>query len=606
MTTGSRRAAAMAALCILALSLGLASASFGQQISAKERDQQVRLAKDLAKADNYDGALRSLENLYEKLPEDGIVVRALFDLLVRADRYGRAEEVITRYLEGRSGDIKARSDLAALYFKTDRKDEGMTVLEGLIEMAPDEAWPYDIGLNVLVGSDLGEDALGLILQARQAMGDSTIFARDASRIHSGAGRHRQATREQLRSAIGRDRNAEAEAERIIAAANKEEARSGVISALEHAKDIEAFKPAVRRALWEVYLIAGDCAMALEELSGVVKEVESSWRYCPVLAGRAAGVGCYDECRQAYALAARYADDPGKVPVFLIGKGQCEVDAGLVEQALETYNRVAEKYPHSQWSAKAAVERATIYRSLGRLDEAAVEADRVIADDRAGDARYEAILFKADCLVEVGRLDEAFETYDLVGEAWKPGYAQEAFFNLGEVSFYRGDFEGAVSYYNVALRQFLDERRANDAVERLLLIKGARIGEAYAPDLNDLAQASLLRRQGNFEDAEAAFDRLTGGTGEIKVESLENLSEMYLEQGAFEEAIRTYKVIGESLDTRRSAAALEAAGDVYLSLGRTDEAVRTYEDVILRFPTSVAAGEARRKIELTRRQEQEGS
>ena len=579
-----RRVAAMTAVCLLAL--GLASTGLGQQVSAKARDQQVRLAKDLAKAGNYDGAVRSLENLYEKLPEDGIVVRALFDVLVRSDRHGRAEEVITRYLEGRSGDIKARADLAALYFKTDRKDEGMTVLAGVVEMAPDEAWPYDIGINVLIGSDLSEDALGLILQARQAMGDSTIFARDASRIHSGAGRHRQATREQLRSAIGRDRNAEAEAERIITMANKEEARPGVIAALEQAKDIEAFIPAVRRALWEVYLISGNCAMALEELSSVVKEVESSWRYCPVLARRAAEVGCYDECRGAYALAVRYAGDPGKVPVFLIGKGQCEVSAGLLEQALETYDRVAEKYPHSQWSAKAAV--------------------RVIADDRAGDARYEAILFKADCLVEVGRLDEAFETYDLVGEAWKPGYAQEAFFNLGEVSYYRGDFEGAVSYYNVALRQFLDERRANDAVERLLLLKGSRIGEAYVADLNDLAQASLLRRQGRFEDAEAAFDRLTAGTGEIKVESLENLSEMYLEQGAFEEAIRTYKVIGESLDTRRSAAALEAAGDVYLGLGQTEEAVRIYENVILRFPTSVAAGEARRKIELTRREEQEGS
>ena len=59
-------------------------------------------------------------------------------------------------------------------------------------------------------------------------------------------------------------------------------------------------------------------------------------------------------------------------------------------------------------------------------------------------------------------------------------------------------------------------------------------------------------------------------------------------------------IADSLDTRHSPAALEAAGDIYLDRGEAGEAIRTYEDVILRFPDSVAAGEARRKIEIAKR------
>jgi TolA-binding protein len=298
---------------------------------------------------------------------------------------------------------------------------------------------------------------------------------------------------------------------------------------------------------------------------------------------------------------RYATDKSKIPAFLTEQGECEVKGGLLEQALQTYDGIASRYPNSQWSAKAAVARAAIYRELGRLDLAAAEADRVIGEDHAGDAKYEAILFKADCLVDLGRLDDAFETYDLVEETWKPGHAQEAYFNMGEINFYEGDFGGAESYYNVTLRQFYDEPRANDAAERILLLKASKSGEAYAPELEDLAHAVLLKRQGKIGDAQVILDRLARGTGEIRVESLQNLSEMYLEQGAFERAAATYKVIGESLDTRRSPAALEAAGDIYLNLGRTDEAVKVYENVILRFPDSVAAGEARRKIELSRRQ-----
>lgn len=599
-TAGSRYAAAASILALGMLCLGLISPGFGQQTSAQDRDQQIRQAMDLTKAGNYDAALRILDDLYKRLPEDGLVVRALFDLLVEGGRYDRAEDVIRRYLSQREGDVKAKTDLAALYFKTDRREDGMALLRGIVEMAPEEPWPYDIGLNVLTGSKLDEEALTWISTARAAVGDSTLFARDAARIHSQAGRYARATREQLRAAIGSDKSTEVEAQRIIAMAGDDDARPGVIAGLLQVKGIDVFAPAVRRALWEVYLIDGDCQSALNELENVIAETKSAWHYCVALGRQALEAGCYDECHRAYALAARYATDKSKIPAFLMGQGECEVKGGLLEQALRTYDGIGSSYPNSQWSAKAAMARAGIYRQLGRLDQAAAEADRVIAEERAGDAKYEAILFKADCLVDIGRLDDAFETYDLVEDAWKPGHAQEAFFNMGEIRFYEGDFDGAESYYNVALRQFYDEPRANDAIERILLFKASKIGEVYVPELKDLAHAMLLRRQGKIEDARVIFDRLARGAGEIKVESLQNLSEMYLEQGAFERAAATYKVIGESLDTRRSPAALEAAGDIYLGLGRTDEAIRIYEDVILRFPDSVAAGEARRKIDYTKR------
>jgi TolA-binding protein len=80
-----------------------------------------------------------------------------------------------------------------------------------------------------------------------------------------------------------------------------------------------------------------------------------------------------------------------------------------------------------------------------------------------------------------------------------------------------------------------------------------------------------------------------------------LSEIKAGQGAFDEAIQTYKLVGDSIDTPAAASALEAVGDIYLTLGRIDDAVRAYEDVILKFPASVSAGEARRKIDLATRE-----
>ena len=88
--------------------------------------------------------------------------------------------------------------------------------------------------------------------------------------------------------------------------------------------------------------------------------------------------------------------------------------------------------------------------------------------------------------------------------------------------------------------------------------------------------------------------------------LKSLSEICIEEGDFSSAVKTYKLIGESLDTYFSPSALEAVGDIYHTLGETEQAISAYEDVILRFPDSVSAGEARRKIELVRRENSEDS
>ena len=91
--------------------------------------------------------------------------------------------------------------------------------------------------------------------------------------------------------------------------------------------------------------------------------------------------------------------------------------------------------------------------MGRLDEAIAEADKIITSRLVDESRNDAILFKGECLISAEQLESAFATYDLVETEWEAPYAQEAFFNMGEIRFYQAYFDDAVSYYNVALRQY---------------------------------------------------------------------------------------------------------------------------------------------------------
>jgi tetratricopeptide (TPR) repeat protein len=212
-----------------------------------------------------------------------------------------------------------------------------------------------------------------------------------------------------------------------------------------------------------------------------------------------------------------------------------------------------------------------------------------------------VLLKGDCLVVLGRFDEAKEVYDLVRPDWDDFQAQTAYYNLGEIAFYEHDFEAALSYFNVAMGEYPGEELANDAVERLILIRGSRSGEAYAAELGAFADAALLERRGKPEEAVPLL-RATGAAGpiELRTQSLKNLIRIYLTMYDYEKALEICKVAGDTVESHWSPVALETAADIYLLLGMPDEAVAAYEDVIVRYPDSVSAGEARRKLDSVRR------
>jgi tetratricopeptide (TPR) repeat protein len=597
----------MPVLTLASLMVIAAASVQAQNLSPRERERQVKEARELEQSGNLDLAITKLEGLYRQAPRDGVVIKTLFNLLVKAKAYERAEEIMDPYLRETSVDVKAMADFASLMLKTERKPEADRLLQEIVDMAPEEVWPYEIGLHVLTDNAVHDDALRLIARAREAGEDSSLFAVDAAAIHKGAGRYEAATREYLLAGTGEGMSDEVTSEYIFGLARQEGATERVIAALRSAGGIDAFGPIVSRALWEVHLIGGDCEQAFRELSSLVTEDRAFGRFLPAFAVKCEQAGCYDECRLAYDLAVKYFEDTSKVPQFLIQKSVCELNLGLAQDALETYAKIVADYGDSKWSSQAALARGRIYKQLDRLEEAVSEADRVISDRHAGELEYAAILFKADCLVGMDRLDEAFGVYDGVGTEWPAVFAQEAFFNLGEISFFRAGLSDAESYYNVTLRQYPDEPRANDAIDRLLLLKDAGAGEPHATQIKVFAQACLDRRQGRVDEARRRFGELAQGAGEtIRIESLKNLSDIHLATGDYDRAVRTYKLVGETLDTYFSPSALEAVGDIYLGLGRMDQAVEAYEAVILKYPASVAAGEARRKIEGSRREAGDGS
>ncbi len=592
----------VAAAGILATILLAVAFACSAQTNREHRDRILRDARHLARRGNRLAALQIMEGLYNENPLDHTVLREYSGMLVGAAQYEKAEQVLRDYISRSPDDmktVKATADLASLRFRQDDLDGGRELIDRIISRAPRELWPYQLGLDAYIDNDMKDEILAFIARARSALGDSTLFAVDAARVYEEQEEYAKATWEYLLSAAPGGK-AEEISHYIIRMARAEEARPAVISALERARALGAFGGAVGRAIWEVHLLDGACGKALEEIREVGPADETGAALLVEFGQRAADEGCFEECREAYGLAVSYAPHNSRVPYYLLKKAECELASGLTDDALVTYDEVAARFKSTKWASRAMLERARTYRDLGRLADAAAEADRIISSERDTAVRHQTILFKGEMLVLSGDLEQAFKTYDLVSTDWDGEYAQEAFFNLGEISFYQAEFDDALSYYNVTLREYPDGTRANDAVERLLVIKSSGGGGDYNPALEDFAGALFDRRRGLSEEAIAGFLESAGTGSDLGTHSLMQISEIHAETGSFLKAVRTYKLVGETLDVYLSPSALEAVGDVYMGMGRTGDAVGAYENVILKFPGSVSAGEARRKMDLVRR------
>jgi thioredoxin-like negative regulator of GroEL len=127
------------------LAVVVAGSALHAQVPASVREKVLREARELARMGNHEAAIRRVEPLYERAPLDGKIVEGLARLLLEANRFERAEEILVAYTAKRSDDTRAVSTLASVHFKAGEKAAGMEILNRLVDGAPGELWPYQMG-----------------------------------------------------------------------------------------------------------------------------------------------------------------------------------------------------------------------------------------------------------------------------------------------------------------------------------------------------------------------------------------------------------------------------------------------------------------------------
>lgn len=206
---------------------------------------------------------------------------------------------------------------------------------------------------------------------------------------------------------------------------------------------------------------------------------------------------------------------------------------------------------------------------------------------------------ADILVFDEKFNQALIYYSQVQKSLKNDViAQTARFKVAKTSFYKGDFDWALTQLKV-LRSSTTQLIANDAMQLSLLISDNSLEDSTQTALKIFAKSDLFAYQNKNEDAIRLLgDILTNHKGEsIEDEALLQQGKLLEKSGLYDKARLNYIKIIEFFGYDILADdALYALAELYKNhLDNPEKAKEFYERIILDHADSIYAVEARKKF-----------
>lgn len=209
----------------------------------------------------------------------------------------------------------------------------------------------------------------------------------------------------------------------------------------------------------------------------------------------------------------------------------------------------------------------------------------------------------DILVYDQKFNEALIYFSQVQKSLKNDVmGQDARFKVAQTSFYKGDFDWALTQLKV-LRGSTSQLIANDAMQLSLLISDNSLEDSTQTALKKYARADLLGYQRKTKEAIAALDDiLEFHKGEkIEDEALLKQGELLESLGDFEKAEFNYQKIVEFYPTGILADdAHFALAQLYQNhLDQTQKAMEHYEKIIYNYQDSYYYPQARKNFRMLR-------
>lgn len=526
-------------------------------------------------------------------------------------------ELLVPWVRAHPDDEEAQYRLGQAHVDLGQIDRGLEIWRRVLEREPRAARKYLLVSKRCLRADLLQEALDVLVEGGQALGDPHQFGWEIGEIHLeladypaaaaallGYIEHRPQhfglIEGRLMAMVRAEAGAGSTSSQDTGSAAARAARTiGLVEALQTIVDQDAPQGDHLRAtmlISSMLLEAGDPERGLRALEGIAQVPDAG----PALfqyASRCEAMGHDAIAARAYSL---YVEGDAASPLryqSLLRRASLEERQGHYERAADLYRQVIDDFPERPEATEALLRTGRLQLEVEGNPEAARQSlEAALSGDRTGALRWSIGRLLAECDLRQNDLAAASRRlHHLL--AGPDEEAPATRLGLAEIAWYQGDFETAVTHLDCLLSRHTGHYLANDALTLLLTIDVHADNEE---SLAALSRAGLCHRQGKIAEAEAQWAWIDAhapaGIRELALGARARLLEPAEPELALE------------LFGRLRAQFPDGPGDLLAQLGQArllerggqpGAALRAYEATLLAWPDDSRAPEIRLEIQRLR-------
>ncbi len=595
-----------------------------------------RMAQQYERSGDYRNASRLYERLYVRDPGNFTYFDGYRRMLMQLREYDKAISMTEERLAEDPRDVNLRSILGGMYYRAEERDKAFEVWEETLERDPRNMVAYQKVATQMIENRLLDQAIEIYKRGRENVGQPHLFANDLAFLYASTMNYRGATREYMLMLEQTPQQLNFIQSRLSMYVLRNEGLPQAIEVLEEKAEQNRDKIQFQRLLAWLYREAKDFDKAYE----IYKHIDNSQN--------ARGAELYSFAQTAFrereyeAAARAYRDILDQYPEFdrtpqvRLGYARCLEEKSMIadslyeavfpvsppvddtritemrpsyDRVIEAYKNLVNEYEGTSIGAQALFRVGLIqYHWYFDLDGALETLQEVARLYSRGNIYMDTRELLGDIYIVRGALDEALAQYDtlLASQHITEEYKDLATLRRAEIAFFRGEFDKALEEIRELVQKSYSSY-ANNAIElqtfiienREPALRGVRSDDA----LKLYARAMHQKRQQRYSEAIATLEHIIEEYPNALLvdDALLTIGDLNFSMRRYDDAVSAYRQI-QSLEDKSIVTdrALMRIAEVYhFGTGERERAIVAYEDLIVEYPRSMLATEARQRIRMLR-------
>lgn len=562
--------------------------------------KNIDLVNELLRTGKPEDALQVLEQMKGVYGDNKDIHQLFKEAYLSAKRYDKVEQMIRDDMAQSPDNWRLHCELANVYFKAERGEEARMNLNRAIDLLPDGPNVYREVALVYLRNGMTSEAMDTYRRARMKIGDPTLFSLDMAGLYEALFDYKQAIDEYFLFMAKDSTKFNVVEDRINRMIQTDQNLDQIETALAERTKRNPNDVYSHKLRGDVLFRRGNLDEAFEVYKKIDELSKSHGQYILSFIHMCHTSGYHDRATEAshYLVSTKPSKEVVVSAKIYIAYSQEAQEK--YQDAIETYQSIVDEYG-AEFPLEAALSHYRIgeigLNNLKQPDRAFVHFQTVISDFGDAPQYADALVRRGDCLMAKGDLDSAKVLYERALKNPKADAKQEELkYQLTELEFYRGNFEGALEGYRDLINEFPKGLFINNSLERTIVITENQ--ELDRPMLAKFAGALLDNVEGESDSAIIKLDQLISAKSK-KLSDLAQLvkAKIFMQEKEYD---RSLEVLGELLDKYPEslfrAQAQMLIGDLYnYHLHDRPRAIEAYRKLLKDYDRSVYVDQVRDRL-----------